>query len=107
MSTERIVMVGYKPLPGKDSALKGLVKTHVARLRKEGLVSDREPILMISKSGIFIEVFGWKSKEAIESAHKNPEVQKMWAEYAEVCEYVPVGTVEEVMNLFSEFSAVV
>ena len=106
MSTERIVMVGYKPLPGKESALKELMKTHVARLRKEGLVSDREPILMVSASGTFIEVFGWKSKAAIESAHQNPEVQKMWSEYAEVCEYVPVGSVDEAGNLFSEFTPV-
>ena len=104
MSTERIVMVGYKPLPGKEAALKELMKTHVTRLRNQGLVSDREPILMESKSGTIIEVFGWKSKEAIAAAHTNAEVQKMWGEYAEVCEYVPVGTLEETVNLFSEFS---
>jgi quinol monooxygenase YgiN len=103
MSTERIVMVGYKPLPGKAEALKELMKTHVTRLRKQGLVSDREPILMESKSGTIIEVFGWKSKEAIAAAHSNAEVQKMWGEYAEVCEYVPVGTLEETGSLFSEF----
>jgi quinol monooxygenase YgiN len=106
MSTERIVMVGYKPLPGKADALKELMKTHVARLRKQGLVSDREPILVESKSGTIIEVFGWKSKEAIAAAHTNPEVQKMWGEYAEVCEYVPVGTLEETGSLFSEFTPV-
>jgi hypothetical protein len=106
MSTERIVMVGYKPLPGKEAALNKLMKTHVTRLRQQGLVSAREPILMTSKTGTIIEVFGWKSAEAIAAAHTNPEVQKMWGEYAEVCEYVPVGTIEEVGNLFSEFSAV-
>jgi quinol monooxygenase YgiN len=106
MNTERIVMVGYKPLPGKAEALKELMKTHVLRLRKQGLVSDREPILMESKSGTIIEVFGWKSKEAIAAAHTNPEVQKMWDEYAEVCEYVPVGTLEETSSLFSEFTPV-
>ena len=104
MNTERIVLVGYKPLPGKEAALQELMKNHVPRLRKEGLVSDREPVLMISKSGVFIEMFGWKSKEAIEAAHKNAEVQKMWGEYARVCEYVPVASIEEAGNLFSEFS---
>ena len=58
------------------------------------------------KSGIFIEVFGWKSKQAIEAAHTNTEVQKMWSEYAKVCEYVPVGSIEELNNVFSEFSPV-
>jgi hypothetical protein len=106
MNTERIVMVGYRPLPGKEAALNELMKTHVPRLRKEGLVSDREPILMISKSGTYIEVFGWKSKEAIDAAHKNAEVQKMWGEYSEVCEYVAVNSIAETGDLFSEFSPV-
>ena len=101
---ERIVVVGYKPLPGKETALRALMLNHVDRLRAQNLVSDRKPILMISKSGVFIEVFGWKSREAIEAAHSNAEVQKMWGEYAAVCEYVPVGSVEEIGNLFSEFS---
>jgi quinol monooxygenase YgiN len=106
MSTERIVIVGYKPLPGKEKALLDLMKNHVARLRKEGLVSDREPILMQAKSGVIIEIFGWKSPEAIQTAHSNAEVQKMWGEYEAVCEYVPVGTLEESNNLFSEFSPI-
>jgi len=105
MSTERLVIVGYRPFPGKENALRELMKTHVITLRKEGLASDREPILMTSRNGTIIEVFGWKSKEAIESAHKNSEVQKMWGAYAEVCEYVPVGSLEEANNLFSEFTS--
>lgn len=104
MSEERIVMVGYKPLPGKEIELRQLMKNHVARLRKEGLVSDREPILMVSKSGVVIEIFGWKNKAAIEAAHQNATVQKIWSEYEQVCEYVPVGHLEEAANLFSEFS---
>jgi len=40
----RIVIVAYKPKPGKAAALKELTKTHVPRLYKEGLVTDREPI---------------------------------------------------------------
>lgn len=104
MSTERIVIVGYRPLAGKAAELKKLMKTHVAILQKEGLASDREPILMQAADGTVIEVFGWKSKEAIESAHSNPAVQKMWGEYAEVCEYIPIDSVKESSNLFSEFT---
>ena len=104
MFTERIVIVGYRPLPGKEAKLKELMKTHVAILRKEGLASDREPILMQASDGTVIEVFGWKSKEAIEAAHSNPAVQKMWGEYAEVCEYIPIDSVKESSSLFSEFT---
>lgn len=104
---ERIVIVGYKPLPGKEEALKELMKTHWEKLRKENLVSDRKPVLMEAADGTIVEVFGWKSQEAIESAHSNAEVQKLWQEYAEVCEYVPVADIPESRNLFSEFAALV
>ena len=104
MSTERIVIVGYRPFPGKEKQLYELMKTHVDILRKEGLASDRQSILMKTADGIVVEVFGWKSREAIQNAHTNPAVQKMWGEYAQVCEYVPIGNLSEAQNLFSEFT---
>ncbi|MEO5979922.1 MAG: hypothetical protein ABIS36_24405 [Chryseolinea sp.] len=104
MIKERLVIVGYRPLPGKEADLKTLMKTHVSILRKEGLASDREPILMQASDGTIIEVFGWKSQEAIEAAHSNPAVQRMWGEYAEVCEFIPIANVQESSNIFSAFS---
>ena len=101
-----IVIVGYKPKAGKAGALKELTKTHVARLRTEGLVTDREPVIMEAADGDIVEVFEWLSEEAIRSAHTNPQVLKMWDEYAAVCDYVPVGTVAEAANLFSAFKPV-
>ena len=100
----RLVIVGYKPKPGKADALKKLAETHVQRLRAEGLVTAREPVIMETKDGTIIEVFEWKSKQALESAHQNSVVQAMWKEYSEVCDYVPVASVEEAKQLFSEFS---
>jgi hypothetical protein len=100
----RIVIVAYKPKPGKAGALKELTKTHVARLHKEGLVTDREPIIVEAADGTIIEVFEWLSAEAIQQAHQNPEVQKMWGEYAEVCDYVPLNTVPETGNMFADFT---
>lgn len=99
----RIVIVGYKPKPGKEAQLEKLMATHLSRLRKEDLVTDRDSIIMKSEDGTILEVFEWKSNEAIENAHSNPEVQKMWMEYSDVCEYVPVASVKEISDLFSNF----
>jgi quinol monooxygenase YgiN len=99
----RIVIVGYKPKPGKNEALKALMKTHLPRLKQEGLVTDRESILMEAADGTIVEVFEWISEEAIQNAHKNPAVLQMWGEYGEVCDYVPVGSLAEAGNLFSGF----
>ncbi|HJP69557.1 MAG TPA: antibiotic biosynthesis monooxygenase [Sphingomicrobium sp.] len=103
---ERVVIAAYRPKPGKADALRALMHTHLPRLRGEGLVTARESILMQASDGTFIEVFEWRSQEAIEAAHHNPAVLAMWSEYAEVCEYVPVGSIAEAQQLFSEFTPV-
>lgn len=102
----RIVIVAYKPKPGKAEALKELTKTHVERLKMEGLVTDRAPVIMETADGTLIEVFEWLSAEAITQAHSHPAVHQMWAEYAAVCDYVPLDTLKEASNMFAEFNAV-
>jgi len=102
----RIVIVGYKPKPGKVEALKELTKTHVPRLLAEGLVTDRKPVIMEAADGTVIEVFEWLSAGAIQQAHQNTEVHKMWAEYAEVCDYIPLKELPEAGNLFADFTPV-
>lgn len=104
--SEKIVIVGYKPFSGKENQLADLLKNHVKILQQEGLSSDRSSIIMKSKNSTFIEIFGWKSKEAMEAAHTNPVVLQMWGEFAKVCEYVPVGDLDESKELFSEFTPV-
>jgi len=100
----RIVIACYRPKLGKESELEKLCKIHVKRLLKEVLVTDRKPILMKSFDGTIIEVFEWKSKDAIEEAHTNIEVQKMWSEYAEVCDYEIPNNIKEFSDMFSEFT---
>ena len=102
----KIVIVGYKPKNGKAAELKTLMRTHLPRLKQAGLATDRESIIMEAADGTIVEVFEWLSEEAIQNAHKNPEVLKMWGEYAEVCDYVPVGSLTEAGSLFSSFEPV-
>ena len=101
-----IVIVGYTPKPGEAQALDSLVRGHVRRLRVMGLVTDRESVLMKSADGTVIEVFEWVSKAAIESAHSNPEVLKMWGEFDEVCDYRPLSELAETSQLFAEFRSI-
>lgn len=102
----RIVIVGYKPKPGKINDLIRLVNQHHSRLGKIGLVTDRKPVIAKAEDGTVVEIFEWASEEAIQSAHEHPEVNKMWEEFSEVCEYVPVGELPEMSRLFSEFDPV-
>lgn len=106
MSSERVVIVAYKPFPGKVAELNELIKTHVAILRAEGFASERGPTLLKAKDNTVVEIFGWKSKHAIEAAHSNPTVQKMWERFAQVCEFVPLKQLDETNNMFAEFDAI-
>jgi len=100
----RIVIVAYRPKPGKIEALHALAKQHVDFLRGEGLVTDRVPILMTADDGTVLEVFEWTSKAAMESAHGNAKVLELWNRYAEVCDYIPLAEVPEATHLFSGFA---
>ena len=71
----RIVIVCYKPKSGKEKELEGLSKTDIDRLKKENLVTNRQPIIMKSQDGCIIEVFEWKSKEAIEQAERDAQAK--------------------------------
>jgi quinol monooxygenase YgiN len=99
-----IVIASYKPRPGKVEALRLIMKTHVPTLRQQGLVTDRESIMMETKDGTIIEVFEWRSAAAIEQAHTNPAVLEMWGKYAEVCDYIPVAQVTEAADMFPSFT---
>ena len=101
-----IVIVAYKSKPGKYEALKQLCKTHVPRLKKEKLVTDREPVIMEAANETIVEIFEWLSDEAIKQAHSNSVVHQIWAEYGEVCDYVPFGSLTEAGDMFASFQPV-
>lgn len=100
----RIVVVAYRPKPGRADDLVSLTAQHVAVLRQQGLATDREPIVMQAADGTVVEVFEWASTDAIERAHSNEAVQALWGRYAEVCDYVPIAQLPEAAQLFSEFT---
>jgi hypothetical protein len=60
---------------------------------------------MQAADGTIVEVFEWRSPEAIEDAHRNPAVQALWAEFEAACDYIPVAAVPEAQQLFSEFES--
>jgi len=65
-----IVIVAYRPKPGKESETLELVRNRIPTLRKEALVPERAAIIMRARDGTIIEVSEWKSREAIDEAHR-------------------------------------
>jgi len=103
MSTGIVVIVAYRPKPGSEKELLELVRNRVPTLRKENLVTDRLPTIMRARDGTIIEVSEWKSREAIDAAHKNPNVLAMWNRFFAICECVPLDTLAEAKEMFAGF----
>jgi hypothetical protein len=99
----RFVIAAFKPKPGMQQQLAAVVEKHWRVLRAENLVTDRPRYAMESGDGTIIEVFEWRSLEAIEQAHHNPAVLALWAEFELACEYVPLSALPESRHPFSEF----
>jgi quinol monooxygenase YgiN len=102
----RITIAIYRPKKGKEQDLLKVVEDHMPVLQRENLITDRKPIVMQAADKSIVEVFEWKSSKAIEEAHHNPEVQKLWERFGNVCEYVKPVDVQEFHNLFSEFTPI-
>ena len=98
-----IVIVAYRPEAWEREGTLDLVRSRVPTLRKEGFVTDREPIIMRARDGTIIEVSEWKSQEAIEAAHKNPNVLAMWEKFFAICDCVPFRTLAEAEEMFPNF----
>jgi quinol monooxygenase YgiN len=101
-----LVIVAYRPKPGKETDLLDLVRSRVPTLRKEGLVTNRAPIIMRARDGTIIEVSEWKSQEAMDAAHKNPSVLAMWDKFFAICECVPLNTLAEAEKMFAGFEPI-
>ncbi|MFK5635852.1 putative quinol monooxygenase [Ornithinimicrobium sp. LYQ103] len=100
----RVVIACSVPRAGRERELHQLAREHVPRLRAEGLVTEREPIIAVATDGTVVEVFEWVSEAAIAAAHQSPAVRAMWDDYDRVSTYVPIGSVAEAGRLFSEFA---
>ena len=101
-----IVIVAYRPKPGKENEVIDLVRSRVPTLRKEGLVTDREPTIMRARDDTIIEVSEWKSHEAIDAAHKNPNVLAMWNKFFAICDCVPLKNLAEAEEMFAGFEPI-
>jgi len=101
----RSVIVAYTPKPGRAEALLAAVRKHLPVLRAEGLVTERPAHVMRAADGTVVEVFEWRSAEAIARAHQSPAVQALWEEFAAACDFRTLSGLAEAGQLFAEFDS--
>jgi hypothetical protein len=98
-----VVIVAYKPKPGKEADLLQLTREHIPLLRAEGLATDRPVTACQAKDGTIVEVFEWVAGGAAR-AHSNPAVLKLWERYGAACDIVPLVSLPEASNMFASFT---
>jgi hypothetical protein len=101
-----LVIVAYKPKPGKEADLLQLTREHVPLLRVERLATDHPVTVCQAKDGTIVESFEWQVG-AVERAHTNPVVLKLWERYAAACDIVPLASLPESSTMFASFTPVI
>ena len=101
-----VVICSYMPKDGGEAELIELLKKHGPVLRAEGLTTDRPTTFLKSSEGAWIEIFEWASEDAARSAEGNAAVQEIWGGMAQVCNFVPLGTLEQTKTPFAHFEPV-
>jgi hypothetical protein len=102
-SGKTIVLVAYKPKPGKEADLLQLTREHVPLLRAESLATGHPVTACQAKDGTIVEVFEW-AEGAVQRAHTNPVVMKLWERYAAACDIVPLTSLPEASTMFASFT---
>lgn len=97
------VIACYAPKPEKEQELLALVRGHIPYLKNLNMVTERPPLVLRNRQGTIIEAFEWRSPDALEEAHLNPDVQDLWKRFEEVCDYQTLDNLPEAKELFAHF----
>jgi quinol monooxygenase YgiN len=102
----KVSIAAFKPRPGKEAELLRVIADRLPLLRRLGLATDRPAITCRSESGVILTISEWVSGEAIERAHRTPEVLALWARFEACCDYVRLDTLPESHEDFATFEAI-
>ena len=101
-----MVMALFRPKSGMEAELMACMRDHLPVLRGRGLATDRPSTLLRAADGTLVEIFEWASPAAIDAAHHDPEVGRLWQRYAACCDYVTLGDLAEAREMFPGFELV-
>ena len=92
MSTQqpRTVLCHFRVIAEREGEFRQLLERHWPTLRKLDLVTDEASLIYRSvdkaERPCFLEIFHWKSDEAVRVAHDHPDVQAVWEPMMPLCE---------------------
>jgi Antibiotic biosynthesis monooxygenase len=101
----QISIAAFKAKSGKEAELIRIIDDRLPLLRRLGLATDRAEVRCRSKDGVVITISEWSSQEAIDRAHKTPEVGELWGRFAACCDWVKLDSISECREDFATFEA--
>ena len=99
-------IASYRPKPGMEEELRGLLREHLPLLCSLDLATDSAALIMRAEDGTIIEIFEWKSAEAKKKAHRNAKVKKLWDRFEARCEFPCLAELSEAAHPFAAFESV-
>ena len=106
MGNNIAAMVTFRPKTGCRPEYMELIKGHYPLLRKNGMVTDRQSIIMKSVNGSVIELFEWISEKAKQDAHQSQDVIQFWDRLLELADVVTLDSLEEALIPYANFESI-
>ncbi len=100
------VIAAYRPKPGQEAELLACVREHHPILRREGLVTGREVTVLRAPDGVIVEIFEWKSVEAVEATHKSEVVMALWNRFSACSTFATLAELPGAAQPFPTFEFV-
>jgi hypothetical protein len=88
-----------------EAELRRVIADRLPLLRRLGLATDRVHIDARTRDGVLLHISEWISEEAIERAHRAPEVLALWERFAACSDYLSLSEVAETREMFATFEA--
>lgn len=99
-----VIIAAYRPKDGAEAEFEKTLAEHIPTLRQQNLLTDRPEVRMRTEDGVFLELFEWRSQDAIREAHVSQVVQRIWENLDAVCDYVPLADLPESSDRFAHFT---
>ena len=100
------VIAMYRPKEGREAELREHIRGHLPTLRRLGLATEREALVLLASDGAYLEIFEWTSVESVEAAHTHPEVIAMWEDYRTACDFLSMSELADAGRPFPHFQPV-
>jgi hypothetical protein len=84
----RIACAAYRPRAAASVDLFEFFRRELQVLRQRGHVTQRPAPVLQTRTGELVVILEWSSEHAVDDAHGDPDVMALWAQKAELADYI-------------------